>query len=96
MEETVFLHIFKIFKLIKKIFFTSALGRMKFWMNLAPTVEFSSTEVGNSIADFTVHPGNKKIMISMNFEANSANQLPSSLVPKLAIGADFIKKSVFI
>ena len=34
----------------------SALGRMNFELNSASIVEFSSSEVGNSVTDFTVHP----------------------------------------
>ena len=39
----------------------SALGRTKFELNSAAIAKFSSTEVDNSVADFTVYPENKKI-----------------------------------
>ena len=60
MKEIVFLHIFEIFKLIKKIFSMSALGRTSSELNSAAIAEFSSSEVGNSVADFNFHPDKKK------------------------------------
>ena len=41
----------------------SALGRTNFELNSTSIVEFSSIEVGNSVADFTVHPEKKMIKI---------------------------------
>ena len=62
MEEIVFLHIFRIFKLIKKVIFhvSASSDRTSLKSNSAAAVEFSSSEVGNSVADFTVHLEKKK------------------------------------
>ena len=38
----------------------SALGCTTFELNSTAIAEFSSSEVGNSVADFTVHPEIKK------------------------------------
>ena len=35
-------------------------GRTNFELNSVAVAEFSSSEVGNSVADFTVHPEKKK------------------------------------
>ena len=62
MEEIVFLLFFRIFKLIKKMIFhvSASSGRTNFELNSPVVVEFSSSEVGNSVPDFTVHPKIKK------------------------------------
>ena len=47
---------------------TSAMGRMNFELNSTPIAEFSSIKVGNSVANFTVHPENKKIIKVKNLK----------------------------
>ena len=87
MEEIVFLLFFGIFKLLKKNEFPRQQGsRTNFELNSAAAAEFSSSEVGNSVADVTVHPRKKKKkkLGLMNFKANSATQMPSPLCPKSA------------
>ena len=61
MKEIVFLLFFRIFKLIKNYFPRQQQGgRTTFELNSTAIAEFSSSEVDNSVADFTVHPEIKK------------------------------------